>query len=467
MNEKRILAWVCGLGATVAIGAGVLIYFEYGSIDESRTKVATLKTGIEASRKTLTGTGAIEREVIVLRETDEAIKEILPDLADVNSLVHDISHFKDEAGVQITGLKKKAAELNRSKEKSDFDKVGYELNLEADAFQLLAFLDKIESHSRFMRVPQFKLNSAPRRQVEDTGVPRHKVSLDIETYVYRPQNGPPPVKIDGYARKRELLLGEINRRRQALQVASYIYRGQRGRRDPWVDPRVSAHTEQESTLSVDEQIRIVDDLVTRTQNVMGLWDSEKAAGTLIAQMTIHVELEETLAKLETDVRRTVEEGQIRYVPSDRRLHNEVVTPVNAVRQAMSETQGNDGPSKESLHELVNSMRINLDRQEYGLAQIAFSTVEGRLALAESDPARQPYVVELRRLNAQAKDLSDFEKIPMEIKGVAIGEGMTSVALINNTLVSEGDLLGKELVIRAIKPGVIEFLFRGMILERKF
>ncbi|MEO6708351.1 MAG: type 4a pilus biogenesis protein PilO, partial [Planctomycetota bacterium] len=229
MSEKRVFAWLCGLGTTAAIGIGVLVYFEYKSIDDSHAKVAVLRAEIEASRKVLTGTGALEREVIVLRETDEVIKEILPDEQDVNNLVRDLSHFKDEAGVQITGLKKKAADVGK-KEKTDFDKVGYTLNVEADAFQLLSFIDKIESHSRFMRVPEFKLTSAARRQVQDTGVPRHRITLDVETYVYRPQNGPPPLKLDGYARKRELLLGEINRRRQALQVSSYIYRGQRGRR---------------------------------------------------------------------------------------------------------------------------------------------------------------------------------------------------------------------------------------------
>jgi hypothetical protein len=318
-----------------------------------------------------------------------------------------------------------------------------------------------------MRVPDFKLSAAPRKQVEDTGVPRHKIQVDVETYVYRPQNGPPPVKIDGYARKKELLLGEINRRRQALQVASYIYRGQRGRRDPWVDPRVSAHAEEATGLSVDEQIRIVDDLVTRTQAVVVLWDGVQKAPTLIVEMTTRAELEEALAKLEEDVRRTLEEGGIRYIPSDRRLHNEVVTPMNAVRDALVKVDPSQGPSKEALRELIESMQGNIDRMEYGLAQVAYDTVETRLALADKDPLRQPLVARLRRLDAQARDLSDFDKIKMEINGVAIAEGVPPVALINGKTLTEGDLLGSELVIRAIRPGAIEFLFRGMILERRF
>jgi Tfp pilus assembly protein PilO len=466
MNEKRLFTWLLGIGTLAAAGIGVLVHFEYEAIDVSRAAVAELKTGIDASRKILTGTGALEREVIVLRETDEVIKEILPDEQDVNNLVRDLSHFQDEAGVKITGLKKKAAE-NQRKEKTDFDKVGYQLNLEADAFQLLSFLDKLESHSRFMRVPDFKLNAAPRRQVMDTGVPRHKVTLDVETYVYKPQSGPAPVKIDGYTRKRELLLGEINRRRQALQVASYIYRGQRGRRDPWVDPRVPAHSEQESPLSVDEQIRIVDDLVNRTQHVLVLWGDVQTAPSLIAEMTVRAELEEALAQLEEDVRRIQTEGHIRYVPSDRRMTHEVVKPIADLRQTMADANPNQGPSKESLKELVDTMRGHIQQSEFKAAQIAFDTVEARLSLAEQDPLREPYVAELKRLDAQAKDLDDFGKIKMEFGGIAAGEGRPPVILINGATLSEGDQLGNDLIIRSIKPGVIEFLFRGMVLERRF
>ncbi|HUR27800.1 MAG TPA: hypothetical protein VM509_06415, partial [Planctomycetota bacterium] len=200
---------------------------------------------------------------------------------------------------------------------------------------------------------------------------------------------------------------------------------------------------------------------------LSLWGEEKASGTLIAQMTLHAQLEEALAKLEEDVRRTVDEKQILFVQSERRLHNEVVTPLNSLRTAMSENQVNEGPSKESLRELVSSMQVNLQNGEYKVAQIAFDTVESRLSLAEADPLRQPLVAELRRLDAEAKDLGDFVKIKLDIGGVAVGEGMVPAVIINNNTLGEGDLLEKELVIHSIKPGVIEFLFRGMILERRF
>ena len=88
-------------------------------------------------------------------------------------------------------------------------------------------------------------------------------------------------------------------------------------------------------------------------------------------------------------------------------------------------------------------------------------------IAEADPLRQPYVEKLRQLDAQAKDLAEFEKIPMKIKGVVIGENAPPAVLINDMVLGEGDPLAKDLIIRSIRPGSIEFLFRGMILERRF
>ena len=133
------------------------------------------------------------------------------------------------------GIKKKPTTPRRS---STSTRSRYTLSLEGDAFQLLDFMNMIESHKRFMRVPTFRIQAAQRTQMEKEGVIAHRIQLDVETFVYEPKKDQKTVKIDGYDRKRDLLLGEIQRRRQDLALMPFSYRGQRGRRDPWIDPRV-------------------------------------------------------------------------------------------------------------------------------------------------------------------------------------------------------------------------------------
>ena len=106
-KEQRFWVGLTGGGAAVALLLGYLIHSEYGKIDLARAEVATLRGNIDASRKLLTGTAQLEREVIVLRETEEAIKELLPDEQAINDFVKDLQRFEQDSKVRITGVKPK------------------------------------------------------------------------------------------------------------------------------------------------------------------------------------------------------------------------------------------------------------------------------------------------------------------------------------------------------------------------
>src|SRR6185436_3229918 len=110
------------------------------------------------------------------RELTEVMKGILPDNDDVNNLVRTLQTFCDETGLRTTNLKKKN---EGGREKTEFDKVGYTL--------LLKFLDRVETHSRFMRVPNFQVSSNSRGASDKNGTTAHRVQVDVETFVYDPQ----------------------------------------------------------------------------------------------------------------------------------------------------------------------------------------------------------------------------------------------------------------------------------------
>ena len=468
MSEKRMWFTVLGVGLLAGAACGGLIYNEYGNIDTARVEVEDLRTNIASSRQLLTGTSQLEREVIVLRETEEAIKEVLPDEQDVNNFVRDLQRFEEDSEVSITSLKKKPPQVaGRNAKKADFDKVAYQLTFEADAFQTLAFMSRIENHSRFMAIPSFKLMAASRRSVEETGVPAHKVQLDVETYVYEPQTEGKQVKIDGYARKRELLLGEVARRRQALTVAEYVYRGRRGRRDPWVDPRMPVVDDGGTVLTVSEQITIVDELASRAREVMGAWEETKNAANVIQEMTLRTELEQKISALESDFRRIQDEGSIQYPMAERRLTLEVEDAINVVRAEMNEGSEQVGPTVAELTHMIDTMEDHLLKGEHEMAISAFNAVEPSLDLAVDDPSRRELVETVRQRAKEAQILSDFSNMEIDINGVAIMEDKPPVALINGKALGEGDLVNEELIIRSIRRGEIEFIFRGVILIRRY
>ncbi|HJP01283.1 MAG TPA: hypothetical protein QF764_05895 [Planctomycetota bacterium] len=465
MKDRKIWIAVLGGGALIAAGLGAGIHVEDGHIDLARAQVAQLGDEIGTSRKLVSGTRALEREVIVLRELAEVIQGILPDEDDVNNLVRTFQRFSEGSDVRIRALKKKSDP--RGKQETAFDEVAYTLTLEADAFQFLDFLDMIESHSRFMRVPRFKITAADRTQVEADGFAAHKVQLDIETFVYDREKSFRPASIEGYDRKRTLMVGEINRRRSDLVVSSYDYLGARGRRDPWVDPRVPVRGDGETALSVKEQMDIVRDLVERMAMARESWTAVAASSNVVEEMVARADLEQLLAHIEEDLRRVEAEGSIRYVPSRRRLELEVMEGLVALRRDLAATEGGRGPSVEKLAEVLDAMNRHLQREEYELVLDAFRLVDEELQYIEGDRARKPYAVELRRRADLARTVLEFDEIEIEVGMIAIVAGAPSVALINGSARQVGEMLGRELLIRDIRTDEIEFLFRGVILARRF
>lgn len=465
-NEKKWWIGIIGGGVALAAGIGGLLYMQQEKIDQLNLEVAGLDTEILGARTLIEGSPTLEREVIALRELSQVIKGILPDEKDVNNLVRRLQAFSQSSEVRIRGLKKKSA-VSSNGQQTAFDRVAYTLTLEGDAFELLDFLDLIETNPRFMRVPSLRLNSASRTQVEEDGFAAHQIQLDIETFVYEPTNDAKPVKIDGYERKRDLLMGEINRRKQALTVASFTYRGDRGRRDPWLDPRSPMTADGESALTVQEQMEQVQQFVARTQLVLTDWETAKTAENVIEEMMARAALEDSLASLEADVRRVESEGAIQYIPASRRLQVEVVELLSALRAELQSSEGGLGPTVEMLREVLDTMVDHLERDEYALMLETFGTVQDRLEWAEADVVRKPIVDALRELARQAGTVLDFEQVDINIQGIAIMEGSPSAVLINGRSLAEGDLFNGEILIRAINSEEVEFVFRGVILARRF
>lgn len=459
--EKKRQVIFAGVSVAVAVGLGTLIYYQQKGIEERRVEVATLKEDIETSRKLLQQTPELIKKVIIQRETDGIIKETLSDEKDITDLVRTLNTFSQDAGFNFASIKD--GTRSSKKNKDDFERVSYTLAFDVDAFQLLGFLNKIESHKRFMNVTAFKLQAANRNEYTQDALPRHRVTLDLETYVYVPTGNAKEVKIDQYDKKKELLISEISKRGAELRVPFYDYRGPRARRDPWIDPRVPV--DGGPTMPIEEQISLVDGLSERAAEIQKVWGEAKGAENLIQTMKLRADLEQKLALLEEEIRRVDLGGFLVFVPALRRFDKNVVEVVASVREQMSKGEGGAGPSTALLRETSEAMERHIDSQEYELALQAFATVESRLGLADQDPLKEPLVKTIRELKHLADTVLVFEKIELDVAGVALYEERPPVALINGQPYSEGEIVGEELIVHNIRPDQIEFSFRGLILAR--
>jgi Tfp pilus assembly protein PilO len=454
------------IGGGGVLCAGLILFgikSQYENIDTTRAEVAALRGNIEVARKEIDTTRSVERDVIVLREMAGVMREILPDNEDVNNLVRELQRFSELSEVRISGLKKKPAD---SKDKGDFDKVGYTLQLEGDAFQLLDFLNLIENHARFMRVPSFRITATQRNQLEKDGIPAHKIQMDVETFVYEPRKDGKQARIADYEHKRDLLLGEIQGRKQALSVSGYAYRGPRGRRDPWIDPRVPATTEGQGGYTVQEQMDIVQKLCDRARKVAELWSASKAAENVIEQMLKRSEFDGEYSALGGELARVESERVISYVPSQRRLQSEVRDLLDALASEVSASGAVTGPSETQLLEIEEAMTASMQRGDWKAVLENFKAVEKDLGIAEADPVRGAIVARLRSFEADARTVLEFEKLKLEFGGRAIVRER-AFAVINGKTVGVGDAIAKDLLVHAIGRDEIEFLYKGIVFARRY
>ncbi|HEX6885461.1 MAG TPA: GspMb/PilO family protein [Planctomycetota bacterium] len=459
--EKKRWFVMGGVAFAIAAGLSTLLYYQHEGIERRRAEVSVLKQQIEQDKELLQKTPDLVKKVIIQRETDAIVKEMLSDEKDVTNLARTLNRFSEESGFTLSSVKDGTRTTRKSKE--DFERVSYTLAFEADAFQLLSFLHKIEGHKRFMSVVAFKLQAANRNEYTQDAPPRHRVTLDLETYVYAPTGNAKEVKIDHYDKKKELLISEISKRGAELRFPAYDYRGQRARRDPWIDPRVPV--DGGPTMPIEDQIALVDGLAEKAVEVQKVWEEAQAAENLIQTMKLRADLETKLALLEEEIRRVDSAGFLVFVPAMRRFDKNVVEVVAGVRTAMAKGEGGQGPSTALLRETHEAMQRHIDIQEYELALAAFATVESRLGLADQDPLKEPLVQGIRELKHLADTVLAFEKIELRIGGVAIYEGKDPVVLINGQAYGEGDMLDEELIVHNIRPDQIEFAFRELILAR--
>lgn len=464
MSPEKKKWLLLGVGTLViASGLGALIYLQNQSIERNRADVDRLTKEIEAGRALVATTPELEHNVILQRETDAVIKEILSDEEEATNLVRTINDFEAKSGISVKSLKLLKENTREKKANEDFGRVGYTVTFDADAFQFLAFLDALESHKRFINVKSFKLTAAKRAQIDRGASPVHNVSLDLETYVYAPKQGLNEAKIENYERKRDLLLAEIQKRSNELRVPVYEYQGARSRRDPWLDPRMTAE-EGVGRMPIPEQLKLADKLQAMVDDLQGLWKNfEEAKQTnIIARMKARTALVEGLLPVEAELER-VQGIVLGFKPVEIRIEQNRAA-VAEIRKGLEGEGGTFTLTREELEAAIKSVREQMDAEEYEGALSQFDSIEPQLLGLDLEP-QKTLAEELRRLANNARTVLDFEKIDLDVGGVAIMAGARPVALINGETIVAGEYvdMSGELFVNDVRPHEIEFVYRGVTL----
>ncbi len=475
MNMSHRNVWLTlVIGSIVVCGSlGGLVQVARQDIEAAQVDLQSLQDQVTVARGTTSQTPKLEREVIVLRELSSFVEETLPSTEDLTALIEDLKEYLQEADVEVESFGLRPNRPSALTQNTGIDRIGYTLTFEGGLFELMTFLSRIESDERFMAVRSFKLVSASREALEREGRALHHIQVDIETYTYRPEDTVAEASIDGYGRKRDLLVGDIGTRGKALRPSVYRFDGDLGRRDPWVDLRVPAQGEDGGP-SVQEQVQFVESLIDFVERAHAEWVLVQASSNSIDRIVKRGRLSQTLAQLDEELRRLNAGFDIHYVPALRRFELEVLEPRDALRLAMEE-DSQSGPSRDELLALEAAMLRHLERAEFGLAMDAYAALEASLSRVQSDPQRWEIAQRVSEYDRQARTAFEFSEFELQFGGsVIIEQGDPSVIVIQDVQgtrearsYSVGDFVLPGLEVAAVRPNEVVFYFKGYELTRVY
>ncbi len=272
------------------------------------------------------------------------------------------------------------------------------------------------------------------------------------------------MEIANYDRKKALLVSEISQRTAELRVKPYEYLGDRNRRDPWIDPRVRIEPGQ-APPTIAEQNSLVAGLIELVKEAKATLEDSLETETILEEMKAKSKLDQQIAFLKSEVERVEREQSLVYVIAVKKFETEVVGGLEWLIAESEKSPTGMGPSEAALTQAEESMEGYINAQKFELAIDVFRTIEPGLELAELDERRLPMVQTLRELHRLSETVLSFEKIELNITGLAIYKDARPVALINGHAVSGGELIGDEVIVRDISPELIQFAYRGVVLAR--
>jgi hypothetical protein len=248
-----------------------------------------------------------------------------------------------------------------------------------------------------------------------------------------------------------------------LTVGRYRYRGDRGRRDPWIDPRVPLMG-PENGWAVPDQLAKVDELSALTAEAMQRWLAVEGAQNVLDRLVKRDELEAKLGELDEELRRIEAEGAISYVPAQKRMEIEVYEP-RMVLAGYLDKRPEIGPTRAELESVVTQMVHHIELLEYALALKVFKDMESSLDMVVDDPVRNAIAAQMRELATEAETLHDFAAIELEFGGSVFIGDRDPVIVVNGRSRTVGDEVAPGLEIAAIRKNEVDFYFRGFVLTR--
>jgi len=236
MSEPRRLRAAMTVAFVLAAGCGCLVQWQFSRVESARTECVELAGRIADGRRLIESIPALEQKGQVACASDATLRSILPSNLDANTFIRELRETVERAGVTVVSIRKLE---QRGESRDGLERAGYTLLLDACSFQILDFLRQLEFQGRLVSIKSLHLD-APRMMLHaEHALPRHRVSMDLETYAW---HGSQAEKSAAGLRLADIddprFKDLVSQRIERLRPPAPPFKGDDGRRDPFLDPRL-------------------------------------------------------------------------------------------------------------------------------------------------------------------------------------------------------------------------------------
>jgi Tfp pilus assembly protein PilO len=459
LNQKQTLLVISGATVLLCGGAGGGVHWAEGLIEEEKSQISTKEREIESGRKKIEKIPDVEKKVIILRENVKEYVKILPKSAELSSFTRKVQEFAIKSGISIDRF----VPVRGAAKSGAFEKMSYQYYFRATLWQYMKFMNFFENYARFVSIRDFTLSKGSAgKEGEDAF---HSMRMTVETYVYNPKSGGKRTKIVNYDVK-------VKRLRPFIQAAGnidvdpYTYSGREGRRDIFVDPRISADENAEGIVAtMAQQRRLIEDMGGKISVLKQKWQrSTSGEITMFEKIELLREVDIGLKEMATKITDVAEKKLIKNPALSSRWYKEVQLPYKdlAGKLATGDPNASKFLGKADFDRLINSLKEDLGAGELDAAISKYNSLQPRIEVAKLDP-RYALRVKVESLIIQAKIAKEFSAISLKISGVVVNEVGKSGVILNGEVFEEGEYIDSTLFVKAVRQEEIEFVYKGFTL----
>ncbi|HZN61202.1 MAG TPA: hypothetical protein VFC90_02235 [Planctomycetota bacterium] len=200
MSERQMtIVLLVVMGLTILVGAGVLYWMRFVVLDEKEVQLADLNKKVDDAKAKQRAIKGLEEKIKTLTEGIDRIRQQIPvfNPKEENDKFADlVDMLRKKCRVHISGARFASAKVGGPGDNipDSIFRARYEMKVSGGFYQLLNFLNHLETERRFMVADSIRIVAGGASD-EKRMAPVRELQLNLSTYLQRPPTPPPGVPV--------------------------------------------------------------------------------------------------------------------------------------------------------------------------------------------------------------------------------------------------------------------------------